>query len=83
MCLRMSDQFFLWSVFQVRALLWMSSELKNLTDDYTKEAVISSSATATVLDVPYQIKPETQSKSSFSVMSYFEKYRPTKVRCIK
>jgi len=64
---------------KVRALLWMSSELKNLTDDYTKEAVISSSATATVLDVPYQIKPETQSKSSFSVMSYFEKYRPTKV----
>ena len=60
----------------------MSSEFKNITNNYEKEAVISSSATATVLSVPYLIEPDTYSKSSFSIMSYFEKYKPTKVNFV-
>ena len=60
----------------------MSSEFKNITNNYEKEAVISSSATATVLSVPYLIEPDTYSRSAFSIMSYFEKYKPTKVNFV-
>lgn len=66
-------------LLQIHSFLWMGSAFRNMTQDYTKEAVISSTAEAVVTDVPYVIKADVQSINSFSVMSYFEKYRPTKV----
>lgn len=61
----------------------MGPTFKNLTNGYTKQAVISSSATVRVLDVPYAIKPKTNSTAKVTVPSYFEKYRPPKVCLIE
>ncbi|XP_067941540.1 integrin alpha-8-like isoform X2 [Watersipora subatra] len=65
-------------IVKIHSFLWMGSVFKELTSNYMKEAVIKSTATATVIDVPYAIKPKDNLTATFSVPSYFEKYKPPK-----
>lgn len=71
---------FVFGFLQVSSFLWMSPTFNELTNNYTRDVVIASTATARVTDVPYIIKPPQYSSASFSIKSYFEKYRPTQVR---